>query len=128
MTETEQPKPPLPEHHDCDALLQFLTYIAAKSSDASWGVTLNVNGAIITGRLVNRERWMDAHVEMVERHTGQTESMAHELRSWLHEVTQDDPRDFHVENIGFVHLVDAQVVRGSRMLPHEPEGLWRIRN
>jgi hypothetical protein len=113
-----------------DDLFERLVHLT-NTTDLEIGVTLHVNGLMITGKLISGATyWMSSARDLRERSVGSrdlleamAESMEHiaaEYRETLGEEVQSHRMD------GFVHLKDARTVTAQGPLPRDG-AFWRGR-
>jgi hypothetical protein len=97
---------------------QLQSFVQLAESQQGFGVTLTVNGVVVTGNVVSRDDYLQ----------GVTDSA---ISSWNGERTEGEPLKgvkevFGIEGLPtYVHLKDAKILLGS--VGHVPGGWWRGR-
>ncbi|MBF9131691.1 hypothetical protein I0C86_22375 [Plantactinospora sp. S1510] len=134
MTEsTNADQDPTPDYTKTrpDLALQILARIAQEDK-VSIGVTLNVSGGIVTGTVIGRDRWFRELGDFVEASTDTPEARSladylGELMSGIAKPDDDDDQVVATLRYGYIHLVNARYVSGSRVMPSQGSTLWRGR-
>lgn len=109
-----------------DLLLESLVATAATDPDFTIGLTLSVNGAIVSGDLVSLDAWLGDVSSLLAR-TGEVgarfgEAFESQVQQAQLHLASEDPQVY-----GYLHLRNAAVLHGEVQLPTVPDGLWRIR-
>ncbi len=111
----------MPPTHDF--ILEMLVSLAHKH-DMEVGVTLNVPGAVLSGLLVSREKWLAALADSQESGTT-AHAMIDGLRHGLGAI-KALPDD---DSYSFIHLEGTRLVDGAGIAPTASEAgyFWRGR-
>lgn len=123
--------------HPADRAFNLLLLAAERGRHV--GLTVSVNGSVVSGRLVGAVEYFRALADEFmgsEGSTGMDELFAESFRNVVddaHRSVQDaltglmDGTDAE-RTVEFLHLTDARYVSGSAFLPHGRHGvLWRCR-
>ncbi|KHE72834.1 gas vesicle accessory protein GvpU [Halobacillus sp. BBL2006] len=94
---------------------------AANQNDFSLDITLNVNGALVTGTTVSAQKYL----ESISRTLEDGNETSQEISQKLSKASQSAKESAQGET-RFVHLKDAQVYNGdSQPTPSEEKFYWR---
>jgi hypothetical protein len=108
-------------------LLRLVDLANGSGDDFEFGITLNVQGSLVTGIMIGANTWLDAFA--AEYRAGST--TAEEGRPTLADSLRDGFRlresDYARGPAGHIHLKDAQMVTGDRLGPADRKVLWRGR-
>jgi hypothetical protein len=135
MTEDAPPaevSAPLPAPDEPqDGLLELLASLAGTGAVTEYGITLYVQGLLVTGDLISRERWLSEWVE-AERAvaTDGDRTLSAILQKTLGWSADPEPdEDEEPRRYGYIHLRRAQVAHPSGFMPTDANGasLWRGR-
>jgi hypothetical protein len=111
---------------DGDILLRIFAQFVAEDVEARLSLTLDVNGVLIGGDLINRDRWFDEMEKLLnERGNGPNPAaFARGLAHGFLEIDLHDTSERTVMSYEYLHLVNARCVNapGASGL-----SLWRIR-
>lgn len=110
--------PPLQTEQPSDLLLLAFVESVEKGVITSMSLTVNVDGALISGLLVSRPTWF---TELAATTSGFGGELIAEIGAIL---DRQEPEDDEGEAPGFLHLQDAAVVSGGKPVPL---GYWRCR-
>jgi hypothetical protein len=100
---------------------------AAQKTDFSMSITLGVRGAIVTGMLIGRDKWLEELSAALSAAGEVGQGLGDGLREGFREADLQQPADQEVF-YGFLHLKDAQyVLGGSSFAPTTAGFLWRGR-
>lgn len=106
-----------------DPALQLFANITHAEPEIQLGVTLTVNGSVITGALIGKSAWISEQAVAYEEELG---GMIRTLGRLI-----DDPRDADrpLDTYGFIHLKDAHYVSGTEFYPAQDQDgfFWRGR-
>jgi hypothetical protein len=109
-----------------DGLLRMFAKLV-QEVDAEIGITLNVGGACVTGRLVGRDKWLEAFASWTEEEGELAGTIGRSLQRALERADLEDPISDEVP-YRFLHLKDAFLVSGDGLMPTSGRGaLWRGR-
>ncbi|MBH0230841.1 gas vesicle accessory protein GvpU [Halobacillus yeomjeoni] len=100
----------------------LLTYVkAANQKDFSIDLTLNVNGALVTGTTVSASKYLQSLSESLEEGDEVSKAISEKLAEASQSAEERDQED-----VRFVHLKNAQVYNGdAQPTPSEEEFYWR---
>ncbi|WP_085505840.1 gas vesicle accessory protein GvpU [Thalassobacillus devorans] len=94
---------------------------AANKHDFNLAITLNVNGALVTGTTISAQSYFDKISESFEDGNDVAQSLSDQLRS-ASETAEKSSSD----EAQFIHLKEAQVYCGdSNPTPSKGKFLWR---
>jgi hypothetical protein len=115
------------ERHDVDMKLATLVSVIEQGDGRStFTLTLNIPGAVVTGRAVSHSVWAVRLKEMVANKTGDDGAAAavDALSSVFHAG-----HEFPVDDLEFdrIHMVDVQYVMGGGLMPSNEGLVWRGR-
>lgn len=114
-----------------DVLDFFLTVtVGFEDSDNQFGITLTVNGTVISGNVIPRGRWIKLWLDQIRRASPQMAdglAPAYEAlwASWKERTRLRDEQDLPQLPVGFIHLQDAKIWQGDGV-PISVE-IWRGR-
>lgn len=105
---------------DSDLLLEVFADLAHDSDEFELGLTLTVQGILVSGVLVSRRRWLD---EMETLEPGKLSNLIDPIRNAF------DRRDAEVRPVAFdfLHLIQTRMFVGGTVLPTNKDGIWRGR-
>jgi hypothetical protein len=102
-----------------DAILEFFVQ-AANKHDFTLDITLNVNGAIVTGTLVSAKDYFDTLSENFEDGSDVAQKLSEELAKASETVEESNTE------ANFIHLKNTKVYCGdSKPTPSKGKILWR---
>lgn len=131
--ETTRPKGDVGSEAAPDNIFELLVHVA-NTSDLEMGMTLHVNGQVLTGKLISGATfWAESAAELRERTAGPVE-VIEALASSMDRVADeyredygDDARDADGEPMwSFVHLRDTRTLTPEGPIPASG-ALWRGR-
>ncbi|MEL3972165.1 gas vesicle accessory protein GvpU [Rossellomorea oryzaecorticis] len=103
-----------------DAILEFFVQ-AANKHDFTLDITLNVNGAVVTGTLVSAKDYFDALSENFEDGSDVAQKLSEELAKASESVEESGSSEAN-----FIHLKNTKVYCGdSKPTPSKGKILWR---
>jgi hypothetical protein len=103
-----------------DTILEFFVQ-AANKHDFTLDITLNVNGAIVTGTLVSAKDYFDALSENFEDGSDVAQKLSEELAKASETVEESSNTEAN-----FIHLKNTKVYCGdSKPTPSKGKILWR---
>jgi len=113
-----------------DALLFALVSLANLNEGISMTITLTVPGGVVSGMLIQNERWLREVAQVIADATGDAEGLAGVVRDW-HSVLDELDDDLDAGSVtsrpaGYVHLADARVYVGGAGMPNDGTH-WRGR-
>ncbi|QAS54685.1 gas vesicle accessory protein GvpU [Halobacillus litoralis] len=92
---------------------------AANQHDFSLDITLNVDGALITGKTVSAQKYL----EYLSNNFEDGNEISQTLSEQLAEASQ---REYDHDDVQYIHLENAQVYNGdSQPTPSEGDFYWR---
>lgn len=101
-----------------DLLLSFVK--AANEHDFSLDITLNVNGALVTGTTVSAQKYLETISESFAEGNDVSKAIAEKLADASKSVENSNSQ------VRFIHLKDAQVYNGNEQpTPSEETFYWR---
>ncbi|MGI8315445.1 gas vesicle accessory protein GvpU [Halobacillus mangrovi] len=100
----------------------LLTFVkAANQQDFSLDITLNVNGALVTGTTVSAQKYLESISRSLEDGNDVSQSISEKLSKASQSAKESDQ-----DEIKFIHLKDAQVYNGDSLpTPSEEKFFWR---
>jgi hypothetical protein len=114
------------DHHAPDHLLQVLVSTAQSLGHWGLGITLVVDGGIVSGDLVGRDSWFETlHTNHHDRLGDMTEVLRDAMKRADADHSEQDDDD--LDNFGYIHLVNARYVGGGTFIPTTGGMLWRGR-
>ncbi|MGM0830840.1 MAG: gas vesicle accessory protein GvpU [Bacillota bacterium] len=103
-----------------DSILEFFVQ-ASNKHDFSLDITLNVNGAVITGTLVSAKEYFDSLSETFEDGSEVAQKLSEELARAGESVDENQRAEAH-----FIHLKNTKVYCGdSKPTPSKGKIMWR---
>lgn len=103
-----------------DSILEFFVQ-AANKHDFTLDITLNVNGAVVSGTLVSAKDYFDALSENFEDGSDVAQKVSEELAKAGETVEENSNSDAN-----FIHLKNTKVYCGdSKPTPSKGKILWR---
>ncbi|MGM0866832.1 MAG: gas vesicle accessory protein GvpU [Bacillota bacterium] len=103
-----------------DSILEFFVQ-ASNKHDFSLDITLNVNGAVITGTLVSAKEYFDSLSETFEDGSEVAQKLSEELARAGESVDENQSTEAH-----FIHLKNTKVYCGdSKPTPSKGKIMWR---
>jgi hypothetical protein len=103
-----------------DSILEFFVQ-ASNKHDFSLDITLNVNGAVITGTLVSAKEYFDSLSETFEDGSEVAQKLSEELAKAGESVEGNQCAEAH-----FIHLKNTKVYCGdSKPTPSKGKIMWR---
>ncbi|MGG1629317.1 gas vesicle accessory protein GvpU [Rossellomorea sp. NRS-1567] len=103
-----------------DSILEFFVQ-ASNKHDFSLDITLNVNGAVITGTLVSAKEYFDSLSETFEDGSEVAQKLSEELAKAGESVDENQSTEAH-----FIHLKNTKVYCGdSKPTPSKGKIMWR---
>nr|WP_144543905.1 gas vesicle accessory protein GvpU [Cytobacillus oceanisediminis] len=103
-----------------DSILEFFVQ-AANQHDFSLDITLNVNGAVITGTLVSAKDYFNALSETIEGGSEVAQKLSEQLEKAGDAAQSNDDSEAH-----FIHMKETKVYCGdSKPTPSKGDILWR---
>lgn len=103
-----------------DSILEFFVQ-AANKHDFSLDITLNVNGAVITGTLVSAKDYFNALSETFEGGNEVAQKLSEQLEKAGEAAQSNDDSEAH-----FIHMKETKVYCGdSKPTPSKGDILWR---
>ncbi|SFF67178.1 hypothetical protein SAMN05216353_10530 [Halobacillus alkaliphilus] len=102
----------------------LMTYVkAANQHGFSLDITLNINGALVTGTTVSAQKYLDSASQSFEGGN----DVSKQISEKLSEASQN-AEDQNQEDVSYIHLKNAQVYNGdSSPTPAEGQFFWRGR-
>lgn len=120
-----------------DVVLRVLASLAQKHEDFGIGVTLSVQGSLISGILIGRDAWFSAQASLLSRSGEMGAAIGGALRDGVAAAEEDAIADNEANEAldldhYYVHLRNATIMSGSQPITSSdgPEGqgtLWRVR-
>ncbi|MFL9590437.1 gas vesicle accessory protein GvpU [Aeromonas schubertii] len=111
---------------DIDSDLAMLVNIVNASSGASIGITLNVNGSLITGHLISGKEYYDYLAAELGKQSENVFAMAlSDGMNRLSEVYGNNNRLAEMRT-AFIHLKNARQVMGKEFIPNNG-AYWRVK-
>lgn len=107
-----------------DPILQVLVS-SAHRGEIEPGLTLTVNGTIVTGIVVGREKWFREMAEWADDLAAGSGVLPRTIGEALEEAPHDD--DVSPEEFTFIHMKDVRIFTGTVALPHNTAFFWRGR-
>jgi hypothetical protein len=103
-----------------DSVLEFFVH-ASNKHDFALDITLNVNGAVISGTMVSAKEYFDALSETFEDGSEVAQKLSEQLSRASESVESNGDAEAH-----FVHLKNTKVYIGdSKSTPSKGQILWR---
>ncbi|WRP06534.1 gas vesicle accessory protein GvpU [Rossellomorea aquimaris] len=103
-----------------DSILEFFVQ-ATNKHDFSLDITLNVNGAVITGTLVSAKEYFDSLSETFEDGSEVAQKLSEELAKAGEAIDDNQSAEAH-----FIHLKNTKVYCGdSKPTPSKGKIMWR---
>ncbi len=105
---------------DKDNVLEYFVK-ASNTGDLSLDITLNVNGAVISGTMISAKEYFEALSGKLENGNDISQKLSEELAA-ASEATDD----FNADEAHFIHLKNTRVYCGdSKPTPSKGKILWR---
>ncbi|HDO1312961.1 gas vesicle accessory protein GvpU [Aeromonas veronii] len=124
--EDRYPAAQLTMSDDIDSDLEMLVNIVNASSGASIGITLNVNGSLITGYLISGKEYYDYLAAELGKQSENAFAMAlSDGMNRISEVYGDNNRLAEMRT-AFIHLKNARQVMGKEFIPNNG-AYWRVK-
>ncbi|MCP3032206.1 gas vesicle protein GvpU [Halobacillus sp. A1] len=102
-----------------DLLISFIK--AANNHDFSLDITLNVNGALVTGTTISAEEYLDS----LSQKFGDGNEVSKALGENLSEASKS-AKDASNGDVSYIHLKNAQVYNGDEQpTPSDGKFYWR---
>ncbi|UOQ44142.1 gas vesicle protein GvpU [Halobacillus salinarum] len=102
-----------------DLLLTFVK--AANQHDFSLDITLNINGALISGTTISAQRYLESLSNVFEEGNEVSQAIGEKLSA-----SSQSAKENGEDTAAFIHLKNAQVYNGdSQPTPSDSEFHWR---
>lgn len=103
-----------------DSILEFFVQ-ATNKHDFSLDITLNVNGAIVTGTMVSAKEYFDQMSEKFEEGNEISQKLSDHLAKAGESVSSNEDAETH-----FIHMKHTKVYNGdTKPTPSKGKILWR---
>jgi len=116
-----------------DDIFMIFNHLTNRGNLEGVGVTISINGSVVTGNLISYEQYLESTLEMVN--SGFSSEVENEsllgrlLKDALEVESQDEENSDEKEELeppNYIHLKNAKVVFGSSLIPANG-GLWRAK-